>query len=26
VMSHAAGQAIAYDGDVPAGFVPDQDD
>ncbi len=25
VMSHAAGQAIAYDGDVPAGFVADQD-
>ena len=26
VMSHAAGQAIAYDGDVPTGFVPDQDE
>ena len=25
VMSHAAGQAIAYDGEVPAGFVPDKD-
>ena len=25
VMSHAAGQAIAYDGNVPAGFVPDKD-
>jgi citrate synthase len=26
VMSHAAGQAIAYDGAAPAGFVPDQDE
>jgi citrate synthase len=25
VMSHAAGQSISYDGDVPAGFVPDKD-
>jgi len=25
VMSHAAGQAIGYDGDVPAGFVADKD-
>jgi citrate synthase len=25
VMSHAAGQAIAYDGAVPTGFEPDQD-
>jgi citrate synthase len=26
VMSHAAGRAIDYDGDVPAGFVPDTED
>jgi citrate synthase len=25
VMSHAAGQAIGYDGPLPAGFVPDQE-
>ena len=25
VMSHAAAQAIGYDGDVPPGFVPDDD-
>ncbi len=26
VMSHAAACAIEYDGDVPAGFVPDVED
>jgi citrate synthase len=26
VMSHAAGRAIDYDGDLPAGYVPDNED
>jgi hypothetical protein len=25
-MSHAAGRAIDYDGDLPAGYVPDNED